>query len=208
MKISVLKIHPTIKQLITKTDWENLPVVGSLKHFLISWEKITSTTFILHCTKNVLWIWSHSLKKSLMENVIFCSDGRGSLDGSENSENVAVSSNQKSFFNPKANSELNIFISKEEFRASPCDKSKETKENIPYKNFKIEGLFLLKKRILKGNWICKDAYFSVSLHPEFQNLVRFQWFISGSKNVYKTVEIQIALFIKLMMRLVIFSTIF
>ena len=123
-----------------------------------------------------------------MENVIFCSDGRGSLDGSENSENVAVSSNQKSFFNPKTNSELNIFISKEEFRASPCDKSKVTKENIAYKNFKIEGLFLSKKRILKGNWICKDTYFSVSLHPEFQNLVRFQWFISGSKNVYKTVE--------------------
>ena len=65
---------------------------------------------------------------------------------------------------------------------------KKLNKHISYKNFKIEGLFLLKKSLLKGNCKCKDAYFSVSLHPEFQNLVRFQWFISGSKNVYKTVE--------------------
>ena len=25
-----------------------------------------------HCTKRTLWIWSHLLKKSLMENFIFC----------------------------------------------------------------------------------------------------------------------------------------
>ena len=52
----------------------------------------------------------------------------GSHDGSENSENAAVSSNQKSSFNSKANSELNIFIGKEELRASSCDKFKETKQ--------------------------------------------------------------------------------
>lgn len=50
-------------------------------------------------------------------------------------------------------------------------------KHIPYVHFKMEGLFLLKEVLEKGDYMCeiylKDAYFAVSLHLESQKFVRF-----------------------------------
>ena len=91
---------------------------------------------------------------------------------------------------------------------------------IPYEHFKIGGLFLLKEVLQKEDYMCqidlKDAYFSVPLHPESQKFVRFQWkgqlfqflclcFGLGTAKIFtELLKIPVALFRKLMVRLIIF----
>ena len=50
---------------------------------------------------------------------------------------------------------------------------------IPYKNFKMEGLHLLKGILEQGDYQykldLKDAYFCVSLNKQSRKYVRFEW---------------------------------
>ena len=50
-------------------------------------------------------------------------------------------------------------------------------KHIPYIHFKVEGLFLLKELLLKGDYMCKiylkDAYFLMPLNPKYQKFVSF-----------------------------------
>lgn len=59
----------------------------------------------------------------------------------------------------------------------PVINLKTLNRSLAYKHFEMEGLFLLKEVLEKGDYMCeiylKDAYFSVSLHLESQKFVRF-----------------------------------
>ena len=50
---------------------------------------------------------------------------------------------------------------------------------IPYKNFKMEGLHLLKEILEQNDYLCKldlkVAYFSVPLNKQSKKDVRFEW---------------------------------
>ena len=69
----------------------------------------------------------------------------------------------------------------------------------------MEGLFLLKEILLKGDYMCKidskDAYFLVPLNPKFQTFVSFKWkdliyqffarlwqIFTSPQDIYKTTE--------------------
>ena len=56
---------------------------------------------------------------------------------------------------------------------------KDLNKNIPYLNFRMEGLFPLKEMLLLGDLIgkidLKDSYFSIHLAKKSRKHVRFQW---------------------------------
>ena len=61
----------------------------------------------------------------------------------------------------------------------PVVNLKDLNRNIPYRHFKMEGLFLLKEMLLPGDKMCKidlkDAYFAIPLSVKSRKYVRFQW---------------------------------
>ena len=76
-------------------------------------------------------------------------------------------------------SKFNIYSLKKGLQTSPCDKPKEIEQTHYLYLFQNGGLFLLKKALLKRDYMCKidlkDAYFSVPLNPESQKFVSFKW---------------------------------
>ena len=79
----------------------------------------------------------------------------------------------------KSVSKFNVYSPKKGLQTSPCDKPKEIEQTHYLYLFQNGGLFLLKKALLKRDYMCKidlkDAYFSVPLNPESQKLVSFKW---------------------------------
>ena len=74
-------------------------------------------------------------------------------------------------FDPKKDKFLSsLFLAKKKDGGNrPVDNLKDLNSNIPYQHFKMEGLFLLKERLLPGGKMCKidlkDAYFAIPLSP-------------------------------------------
>ena len=99
---------------------------------------------------------------------------------------------------PKAVSELNACCFKE-VNLQPVINLKKLNSCVKYKNFKIDGIFLLKKAFRKDNYLCKrdlqDTNFC--LHQDSQEYVRFQWqerlyqfwVFLCTKKFYKTHEV-------------------
>lgn len=50
---------------------------------------------------------------------------------------------------------------------------------LRYQHFKMEGIVVVKHLLQQGDWLTridlKDAYFSVPVHPDHRNLLRFMW---------------------------------
>ena len=61
-----------------------------------------------------------------------------------------------------------FLVTKKDTGYRPVINLKKLNRYIPYKHFKMEGLFLLKEIIQKNDYMCKidlkDAYFAVPLH--------------------------------------------
>ena len=103
----------------------------------------------------------------------FNESGGNCHSGPGNSGNVEERCNKISpIQHKKSVSKFNIYSPKKGLRAHSSNK------HIPYIHFRMEGLFLLKEILLKGD-MCKidlkDAYFSVPLNPKPQKFVSFKW---------------------------------
>jgi len=70
-------------------------------------------------------------------------------------------------------------IFQQDLSQRPVINLKKLNSFVPYEHFKMEGLFLIKEIMQKGDFLCKldlkDAYFSVPLHQESRKFVRFEW---------------------------------
>ena len=69
-------------------------------------------------------------------------------------------------------------VKKNQMGNRPVINLKDLNKNIPYVNFRMEGLFPLKEMLLPGDLICKidlkDRHFSIPLAKKSRKHVRFQ----------------------------------
>ena len=165
--------------MINKTDLKNLSAAVRLKHFHMDLDKIISDRIILDQVQGCQIRFYFENCPELFSSS--CTNGRGGsfIQVDQEIRKCCRKEQSKKFIQVKPTSALNIFSSKERYRALSCDRYKEIKQKrIPYEHFKMESLFLLKKILRKEDDMCKidlrDSYFSVPLHPESQKFVRFQ----------------------------------
>ena len=76
-------------------------------------------------------------------------------------------------------STCNIYRPKNDSGHRPVINLKKWNKHIPYINFKMKGLFLLKEILLKGDYLCKidlkDKFLTVPLNLKSQTFVSFRW---------------------------------
>ena len=72
-----------------------------------------------------------------------------------------------------------FLVSKKSWRQRSVINLKELSQLIPYHHFKIEGLYLLKKILEKGDYLrklhLKDSYFCVPLYEDSKKSLRIKW---------------------------------
>ena len=81
------------------------------------------------------------------------------------------------FQHKKSVFKFNIYTPKKGLRYHPVINVKKLNKPIPYIHFKMKDLFLMKEKLLKGDFMCntnlKDIYFSVPANPKLQKFVTF-----------------------------------
>ena len=103
------------------------------------------------------------------------------FSGIRDRENIKERCNKNCLTRSDSFSQLNIWGSEKDIRASPNDKpEKKLNQYIHYTHFKMERLFLLKDILQEQYYPCKidlkDAYFSVPLSQEsYKSLTSFMW---------------------------------
>ena len=108
-------------------------------------------------------------------------DGAGIGSGIDRNKGyVEKGSNNTSETRSRAISKLNFYRNQMKSNGFfPVINLKKLTSCVEYKDFKMEGLFLLNKLLEKDDFLwkldLKDACFLLSLHKDFQKYVRFQW---------------------------------
>ena len=164
-------VHPLIQNLLPQEQWSHLPVAGRLKHFQKSWEQLTSDPQVSEIIEVYQIPFSSEPKQMKPLNPVHLSETENSLLENQSHAKKRCHSDDeglsKSVFKPI------IFFDREKRLGL------KTNQNIPYVQFKMEGLSLLQELLQKAGFLCnldlKDSYFSVALQETSQKYVRFPW---------------------------------
>ena len=173
-------ILPVIKRLLYVENLENIQPAGRYQYFLKNWGKLTNNPLILELVKGYQIPFLSEPSQTAPPSSISMSQEETAIVDQEIQEMLKkdtiklVQPNTK-----KSISKFNIYGSKKGLQTSPCDKPKEIEQRHSLYPSQNGGLFLLKKALLKRDYMCKidlkDAYFSVPLNPESQKFVSFKW---------------------------------
>ena len=152
---------------------------GRLKHYVEFWHTITDDDFIIQCIKGVKLDFQNLSAQSKPMPPINCSisekvkiDGEikkyidsGIIKEIEHCKGEYVS---QIFPRPKKNGNVRIILN-----------LRNLNEDIKYEHFKMESLDLALGLIDENFYLSKidlsDAYYSVSIHPNFRKYLRFEW---------------------------------
>ena len=152
------------QRFIPTKEFQKVSQVGRLQYFLENWEKFTSDPSILNIVKGyqipflsvpVQNSFPPLISMNPQEKVLVNQDIEQMLKKGA----IKVAQQDRSLF-------LNsIFVvPKKDSGHHPMINLKSLNHYIPYSYFKMEGLFLLKKTLQEGDYMCKidlkDAYFS------------------------------------------------
>jgi len=158
---------------------DNNPIAERLKHFLQNWEKITSDHTILKNIQGVELNFSsipHQQGSPPNQNM---SQEYTSLMTAQIQEML-----EKGVIKPVSNCK-NQFISnlflvpKKNGDQRPVINLRQLSQFLVYQHFKMEGLFMVKDFLQKGDHMIKidltDAYSVLSIHPKHRKFLRFSW---------------------------------
>ena len=157
----------------------HLPAAGRISAHSQNWERITTEVWVLKTVKEGYRLDLKaspsqrgrpvSLVKKDMEVLISeeveCLKQKGAV--------TAVSNQEEGFFS-------RIFlVPKRGGKNRPVVNLRPLNRFIRYQHFKMEGIPVVKDLLQQGDWLTridlKDAYFSLSIHPDHRRLLRFMW---------------------------------
>ena len=159
---------------MTLGNLENLPAAGRLRFFLENWKKLTLDTFILKVVQGCqIPLLSEPTPLSSPSEVQTKQEEQILAD----QKIEKMLEKQATFKRPV--SEYPFPSHQKDAGYRPVVNLKNLNWYIPYKHFKMEGLFLLKEILQKSDYMCKidlkDAYFAVPLHSSSQKHIRLKW---------------------------------
>ena len=171
------KIHP-LEVNLYPVKIKQLPKAGRVKHFVKNWQKLTNDPMILDLVRGYEIPFIVPPRQSKLPNLCHLTKEASDLVDQEVQDmlkkGVIVVSN------PKEDQFLSslFLLQKKDGRNRPVVNLKDLNSNIPYRHFKMEGLFLLKEMLIPGDKMCKidlkDGYFAIPQSLKSRKYVRFQ----------------------------------
>ena len=163
---------------------QNVPLGGSISHFVQSWEKLTKDQEILKIVKgyNIPLLRIPVQEKTplntpLKENQKFLAE-KEIKEMLEKRVIKKVSQHKDQYAQNQFLSNL-FLVRKKDGSYRPVTNLKTLNQFVPYMHFKMESLQTLKYMMKERYYMCKidlkDAYFIILLDKSCRHLVRFLW---------------------------------
>ena len=158
---------------------EQMPKAGRVKHFAKNWQRLKNEPMILDIVRGYEIPFILPPRQSRLPNVCQLTTEAPDLLDQEVQDMLRKGAIVVS--DPKEDQFLSslFLVKKKDGGNRPVVNLKDLNRNIPYRHFKMEGLFLLKEMLLPGDKMCKidlkDAYFAIPLSVKSRKYVRFQW---------------------------------
>ena len=172
------KIHPLVEDIFP-VKIKQLPKAGRVKHFVKNWQRLTNDPMILDIVNGYEIPFILPPRQSRLPNLCQLTKEASDLVDQEVQDMLRKGAIVVS--DPKEDQFLSslFLVKKKDGGNRPVVNLKDLNRNIPYRHFKMEGLFLLKEMLLPGDKMCKidlkDAYFAIPLSVKSRKYVRFQW---------------------------------
>ena len=172
------KIHPLVANLFS-VKIKQLRKASRVKYFVKNWQRLTNNHMILDIVRGSEIPFILPPRQSRLPNLCHLTKEASDLVDQEVQDMLRKGAIVFSY--PKKDQFLIslFFVKKKDGGNHPVVNLKDQNRNIPYQQFKMEGMFLLKEMLLQGDKMCKidlkDAYFPIPLSVKARKYVRFQW---------------------------------